>query len=107
MNPFLLSVRDLTVAFRTEHDVFPVVEDVNFDIEHGCCVGIVGESGCGKSATAMSSFLSRPGKFSQVPFPSKEKISFICLSNNSALSAATASAPSSRNPCRLSTPSSA
>lgn len=54
MNPFLLSVRDLTVAFRTEHGVFPVVEDVNFDIEHGCCVGIVGESGCGKSATAMS-----------------------------------------------------
>ena len=50
----LMEIRGLTTAFHTEHGLFPVVEDVSFDIPHGKCVGIVGESGCGKSATAMS-----------------------------------------------------
>lgn len=53
-NANLLEVRGLTTAFRTEHGLHPVVEDVSFDIPYGRCVGIVGESGCGKSATAMS-----------------------------------------------------
>lgn len=53
-NPNLMEVRGLTTAFHTEHGLHPVVEDVSFDIPHGKCVGIVGESGCGKSATAMS-----------------------------------------------------
>lgn len=50
----LLEVRNLTTAFMTEHGLLPVVDDVSFDIPPGRCVGIVGESGCGKSATAMS-----------------------------------------------------
>ena len=50
----LMEVRHLTTAFMTEHGLHPVVEDVSFDIPQGKCVGIVGESGCGKSATAMS-----------------------------------------------------
>lgn len=53
-NPNLMEVRGLTTAFHTEHGLHPVVEDVSFDIPYGKCVGIVGESGCGKSATAMS-----------------------------------------------------
>lgn len=50
----ILEVRHLTTAFMTEHGLLPVVDDVSFDIPQGKCVGIVGESGCGKSATAMS-----------------------------------------------------
>ena len=50
----LMEVRHLTTAFHTEHGLLPVAEDISFDIPHGKCVGIVGESGCGKSAIAMS-----------------------------------------------------
>ncbi len=59
----LLSVRNLTVAFDTEHGVYPVAEDISFDIPSGNCVAIVGESGSGKSATAMSllRLLPQPG----------------------------------------------
>ena len=53
-NDNILEVRHLTTAFMTEHGLLPVVDDVSFDIPQGKCVGIVGESGCGKSATAMS-----------------------------------------------------
>lgn len=53
-NPNLMEVQGLTTAFHTEHGLNTVVEDVSFDIPYGKCVGIVGESGCGKSATAMS-----------------------------------------------------
>ena len=57
MNPSddnIMEVRHLTVAFASKHGLCPVVDDVSFDIPQGKCVGIVGESGCGKSVTAMS-----------------------------------------------------
>lgn len=50
----LLEVRHLTTAFQTENGLLRAVDDVNFDVPKGKCVGIVGESGCGKSVTAMS-----------------------------------------------------
>lgn len=50
----LLEVRHLAVAFRTEAGLLRAVDDVSFDVPKGKCVGIVGESGCGKSVTAMS-----------------------------------------------------
>lgn len=50
----LLEVRHLSVAFETEEGLQHAVDDVSFDIPRGSCVGIVGESGCGKSVTAMS-----------------------------------------------------
>jgi len=50
----LLSVKDLNVSFATEEGRFSVVEDVSFNVEPGEVVGLVGESGCGKSVTAMS-----------------------------------------------------
>lgn len=45
-------VRDLTVRFGPADDRFAVVQRVSFDIARGECLGIVGESGCGKSVTA-------------------------------------------------------
>lgn len=50
----LLEVRHLTTAFQTEEGLLRAVDDVSFDVPKGKCVGIVGESGCGKSVTAMS-----------------------------------------------------
>ncbi len=51
----LLSVENLNVGFKTESsgDVL-VVEDVSFEVGAGEMVGLVGESGCGKTVTAMS-----------------------------------------------------
>lgn len=50
----LLEVKNLSVAFETERGLSTAVDDISFTIPRGACVGIVGESGCGKSVTAMS-----------------------------------------------------
>ena len=50
----LLSVRGLTVAFTADSRDIPVVQDVSFDLEPGEALGLVGESGCGKTVTARS-----------------------------------------------------
>lgn len=50
----LLEVHHLTAAFESEVGLLRAVDDVSFCVPRGQCVGIVGESGCGKSVTAMS-----------------------------------------------------
>ena len=50
----LLSVRDLKVTFLSRHGTALAVKGVDFDLARGKVLAIVGESGCGKSATAMS-----------------------------------------------------
>ena len=53
-NDNLLEVRHLETGFQTEAGLLKAVDDVSFSVPQGACVGIVGESGCGKSVTAMS-----------------------------------------------------
>jgi oligopeptide/dipeptide ABC transporter ATP-binding protein len=50
----LLSVRDLVVGFRSGASIARAVDGVSFDVRKGRTLGIVGESGCGKSVTAFS-----------------------------------------------------
>ncbi|QSH40156.1 ABC transporter ATP-binding protein [Lentisphaerota bacterium ZTH] len=50
----LLQVKNLSIDFKDSGKWLPVVSDVNFDLEQGEILAIVGESGCGKSVTCMS-----------------------------------------------------
>lgn len=60
----LLSVRNLTVEFPTRRGILTAVQDVSFDIMPGEVLGVVGESGAGKSMTgsAINGLIERPGR---------------------------------------------
>ena len=57
----LISVRDLTVRFRTDEGLVTAVDRVSFDLNEGEVLGLVGESGSGKSVTAKSLMLLNGG----------------------------------------------
>jgi len=50
----LLQIRNLATGFHTERGLVRAVDGVSFSIDKGQTVGLVGESGCGKSVTSMS-----------------------------------------------------
>lgn len=54
MSEFLVEIKNLKTYFYTEDGVIKAVDDVSFKIKKGETIGVVGESGCGKSITAMS-----------------------------------------------------
>ncbi len=60
----LLSVGDLKVRFNTRRGTIYAVNGISFDLSPGETLGIVGESGCGKSVTslAMLGLLPRQGE---------------------------------------------
>ncbi|MEA3241095.1 MAG: ABC transporter ATP-binding protein [Pseudomonadota bacterium] len=54
MQNILLQVDDLKVSFQTMQGLITAVDGVSFTVARGANLGIVGESGCGKSVTALS-----------------------------------------------------
>ena len=50
----LLEVEDLRTSFRTDDGIVRAVDGVTFSVERGKTLGIVGESGCGKSVTCLT-----------------------------------------------------
>jgi len=60
----VLEVKNLKTYFYTDEGVVKAVDDVSFSVEKGKTLGLVGESGCGKSVTAMSisRLISPPGR---------------------------------------------
>jgi oligopeptide transport system ATP-binding protein len=60
----ILEVKNLKTYFFTEAGVIKAVDDVSFSVPAGKTLGVVGESGCGKSVTAMSitRLISPPGR---------------------------------------------
>ena len=60
----LLEVRHLTVGFPTERGLALAARDVSFNVPQGSCLGLVGESGCGKSVTlrALINLVPKPGQ---------------------------------------------
>jgi peptide/nickel transport system permease protein len=57
----VLSVENLTIRFEDRHNGVNVVDGVSFDVRPGEVLGLVGESGCGKSLTALTIMGLEPG----------------------------------------------
>jgi peptide/nickel transport system ATP-binding protein len=62
----LLSVRGLTISFQTDHGEVPVTRDIGFTLAPGERLGVVGESGCGKSVTGLSLMRLLPSSTAKV-----------------------------------------
>lgn len=54
MIPALLDVRNLNLGFRSGDDFYQALFNVSFSLSKGCMLALVGESGCGKTMSAMS-----------------------------------------------------
>ena len=53
-NPLLLDVENLHTYFYTDDGIVRAVDGISFSVDYGCTLGIVGESGCGKSVACLS-----------------------------------------------------
>jgi oligopeptide/dipeptide ABC transporter ATP-binding protein len=75
-NDAILQVRGLKTQFFTEAGVVQAVDGIDFDVRRGEVVGLVGESGCGKSVTSLSimRLIAQPGKIleGQVVFDNQD-----------------------------------
>ena len=63
----LLEIKDLAVYFELDQGTVRAVEGVSFDVDNGEIVGVIGESGCGKTVTAQAAMqiVSPPGRIAQ------------------------------------------
>lgn len=77
-NDLLLDVRDLRVTYTTEEGLVVAVDELNLQLHKGETLGLVGETGAGKTTTALSIMQlvpNPPGKIEKVRFSFTVKIS--------------------------------
>ncbi|MBI3750970.1 MAG: ABC transporter ATP-binding protein [Chloroflexi bacterium] len=76
----LLDVRGLKTSFHTRDGIVRAVDGIDFHVDRGEILGLVGESGCGKSVTSMSimRLIAKPGAIEagQVMFDGKDLLTF-------------------------------
>ena len=90
----LLQVNHLSTHFHSHHSVIKAVDDVSFDLDEGETLGIVGESGCGKTVSALSLLRlipDPPGRIAGARSSLKAGISCSWMKKKSAISGATGS----------------
>ncbi|MCK5696165.1 MAG: ABC transporter ATP-binding protein [Desulfobacula sp.] len=66
VDQIVLDVSDLVIEFNTESGVVRAVEQVDFQLKKGKILGVAGESGCGKSVTALSIMRLLPKPVSRI-----------------------------------------
>jgi len=49
----VLKIKNLNMGFKTDYGYLPIIHDINYEIYSGETLGVVGESGCGKSVTSL------------------------------------------------------
>ena len=64
MQDNVIEISSLKTFFYLEEGVFPAIDDISFKIKKNKTLGVVGESGCGKSVTALSimRLIDNPGR---------------------------------------------
>lgn len=65
-NQEVLSIKDVSVEFDTQAGVVRAVDKISFELKRGQILGIAGESGCGKSITALSILRLLPKPFAKI-----------------------------------------
>ena len=86
----LLSVRDLRVSFALDEGLVRAVDGTSFDVMPGQVLGVVGESGCGKSVTmrAILQLVERPGRITkgEIHFRRDRRVVLRCATSAAARS---------------------
>jgi len=62
----MLTVQNLTIAFKSQDDFIPVVNNISFDLKPNEILGVVGESGSGKSVSTLAISGLLPKKISKI-----------------------------------------
>ena len=85
----MLEIKDLSVIYKTDLETVYAVNDVSFSLEKGATLGLVGETGAGKTTLALTLMSLLPER--PVPSPSRERTWWSCRRPRCARSAATRS----------------